>query len=128
MTQKQRPLSPHLQIYKPQMTSVLSILHRMTGVGLILGLVVFVAWLVALATGIGAYADFMAVATTTPGKILLFAWAWALCYHLCTGVRHLVWDTGKALEIKSAYRAGYAVLLVSTLLTVLVCYGASSGM
>ena len=114
---KARPLSPHLQVYKPQITSVLSILHRMTGVGLSLALPVFVAWLVALSHGPECYAWLIGYAHTWGGQILLFGWVWAFFYHLCTGIRHLIWDTGAGMDIKQVYRSGYLALLASTLLT-----------
>lgn len=112
-----RPLSPHLQIYKPQLTSVLSILHRMTGIGLSLALPALVAWLVALSMGGEVYEIFIACAASPVGKLLLMGWSWAFCYHLCTGIRHLIWDTGRGLELKQVYRGGYIALGVSTLLT-----------
>ncbi len=117
-----RPLSPHLQVYKPQLTSVMSILHRMTGIGLALALPALVAWLVALSMGAEIYGQFMTCAASPVGKLLLMGWSWAFCYHLCTGIRHLLWDTGRGLELPQVYRSGYIALGVSTLLTALLWF------
>jgi succinate dehydrogenase / fumarate reductase cytochrome b subunit len=114
-----RPLSPHLQIYKPQLTSGLSIFHRMTGIGLALGLPVFVAWLCALAKGADAYARFLSCAHSTVGQILLFGWSWAFFYHFWAGIRHLCWDAGFFLDIKNVYRTGWFVLGISTFSTLM---------
>jgi len=119
---KPRPLSPHLQVYRPQLTSGLSILHRITGVGLALGLPVFVIWLTALAKNEKAYDCFLRGAHSPIGQILLFGWSWAFAYHLCMGIRHLLWDMGLFLDIKQVYKSGYAALAISTLLTVGIWY------
>lgn len=115
---KARPLSPHLQVYKPQLTSGLSIFHRMTGVGLAFGLPVFVAWLMALSKDEKSYDQFLHCAHSHFGTILLMGWSWAFAFHLCTGVRHLLWDLGLFLEIKDAYKTGYVALAASIVLTV----------
>ena len=117
---KARPLSPHLGIYKKQLTSGMSILHRFTGIGLTFGVVVFVAWLTALANGEEAYADFTTYAQSLVGQALLFGFTAALFYHLCNGIRHLAWDSGAGLDIKTAYKTGYAVFAVAILLTALI--------
>jgi succinate dehydrogenase / fumarate reductase, cytochrome b subunit len=117
VTKKPRPLSPHLQIYKPQLTSGLSILHRLTGIGLACGLPVFVLWLVALAKDEKAYDQFLHCAHSSAGTVLLMGWSWAFMYHLCMGVRHLLWDVGLFLDIKQVYKTGYAALIISTGLT-----------
>ena len=114
---KARPLSPHLQVYKPQLTSGLSIFHRMTGVGLSFGLPVFVFWLAALAQGGQAYECFTTCAHSTVGMLLLMGWSWAFAFHMCMGVRHMFWDMGLFLEIKQAYKTGYVALAVSVILT-----------
>jgi len=119
-TPKPRPLSPHLQVYKPQITSVLSIFHRATGVGLCAALPVLVWWLVALSRGATDYALFMECITSPIGKIFLMGWSWALSYHLCTGIRHLIWDTGHGLEIKQVYTSGKIALGASSLLTIIL--------
>jgi succinate dehydrogenase / fumarate reductase, cytochrome b subunit len=112
-----RPLSPHLTIYKPQITSGMSIFHRLTGVCLSLGLPVLVWWLVSLAQGQESYASFVQCAHSPVGQILLMGWSWAFFYHLCCGIRHLFWDAGLGLSIKQVYRSGYIALGVSTFLT-----------
>ena len=119
---KARPLSPHLQIYKPQMTSGMSIFHRITGVGLAFGLVAFVAWLAALTQGPETYARFIQCAHSPVAQIFLFGWIWAFFFHLCSGIRHLLWDAGLFLDIKNVYRTGYSALAVSTLMTLMAWY------
>ena len=119
---KARPLSPHLQVYRPQITSVLSILHRITGVGLSLALPVFVWFLVALSQGQEAYQTFVACAHSLIGQIVLIGWIWAFCYHLCSGIRHLFWDNLKLFEIKQVYASGWATIVLSTALTAGVWY------
>lgn len=119
---KKRPLSPHLQVYKPQMTSVTSILHRATGVGLTVGLIMFAWWLVAAAIGPEAYGTFMSFAGSTIGKVLLFGWTLAFYYHLANGIRHLTWDAGLLFKIENAYKAGYAVLLFTAVMTGVTWY------
>lgn len=116
-----RPLSPHLQIYKPQLTSVLSIAHRGTGVFLVFGTLFLVYWLIALAAGPEAYASAQALFGSVVGQILLFLWVFALFYHLCNGIRHLFWDMGLGFELKTVYTSGIAVIVASLLLT-LVTY------
>lgn len=127
MTTKDRPLSPHLQVYKPQMTSVLSITHRATGVALAFGTFLLAIILIAAATGTESYDMVMGYANTLIGKILLMGWTWALYYHFCNGIRHLFWDMGYLFKLQNAYRAGYVVLLTSTLLTAATWYVASYG-
>ena len=115
-----RPLSPHLQVYKPQMTTIMSILHRMTGAALAVGTIVVVCLLVSGATGPEAYAQFTDIAGSPLGLFCLFGWTVALFYHMCNGVRHLIWDTGRLFELKNAFCAGYIVLAMTVLLTSLV--------
>lgn len=119
---RERPLSPHLQVYKPQMTSSLSIFHRAAGVALALGLFL-VAWvLIAAATGPDAYGVAMGFIKSTPGTLMLFGWSVALFYHLSNGVRHLFWDLGYLFKIQNAYKAGYLVLLSTIILTTIAWY------
>ena len=117
MSQVERPLSPHLQIYKPQLTSVLSIFHRLTGVALGGGALLFTWWLLAAAYGPGTYAYAQAFFATWFGQLVLLGFSFALFYHLCNGVRHLFWDAGFGLDIEIVYRSGWAMLLASVLLT-----------
>jgi|SRR4051812_5122961 succinate dehydrogenase / fumarate reductase cytochrome b subunit len=112
-----RPLSPHLQIYRPQLTSVLSITHRATGVALAVGTLLLVWWLLAAATGPEQFAVVQAVLGSWIGRLLLLGWSWALFYHLANGIRHLFWDAGRGLGIKASYRSGWTVVLASIVLT-----------
>lgn len=115
-----RPLSPHLTIWKWQVHAIVSILHRITGNAMALGAVVlFLWWLVAAATGPEAYATFMGVATGWFGILVAFGFTWVFFQHLCSGVRHLVMDTGQAFEIGDSKATATATIIVSTLLTIL---------
>ena len=114
---RQRPLSPHLQVYRPQLTSMMSITHRATGVALTTGTVVLAAWLVALALG-GATYEVIAAAVAHPlGQFVLFGYSAALIYHALNGIRHLSWDLGFGLTIPDIYRSGHIVLFLTFLLT-----------
>jgi succinate dehydrogenase / fumarate reductase cytochrome b subunit len=117
MNSSQRPLSPHLQVYRPQITSTLSILHRLTGIALAAGTLLLTYWLAALATGPEAFADAQNLVGSIVGRLLLFGWSFALFYHLCNGIRHLVWDAGYGFEIATATRSGWAVVIASAVLT-----------
>ena len=119
MTSDPRPLSPHLQVYRWQLTSVLSILHRTAGVALTVGTILLVWWLVAAADGPEAYARVQAFLGSWAGRVLLFGWSLALFYHLCNGLRHLGWDTGHGLELKSVYASGWAVVAATAALTLI---------
>lgn len=112
-----RPLSPHLQVYRWQLTMVLSITHRATGIFLSLGSVFLAAWLISAAMGENAFNSMNALAGAWYGQLLLLGWTYALFFHLCNGIRHLVWDAGMGLEIKAAYVSGYLVVAASILLT-----------
>lgn len=118
MSAKQRPLSPHLSVYKFRITSTLSILHRMTGVVMSIGAIALVWWLFAVASGPEAYAAFTAVAGSIIGRIAIAGWLFTFFYHLCNGVRHLFWDAGKGFEIEQARASGWTVVTVSALATV----------
>ncbi|MDF1735779.1 MAG: succinate dehydrogenase, cytochrome b556 subunit [Minwuia sp.] len=119
MANTNRPLSPHLQVYRPQLTSMLSILHRGTGVALAGGLVLMLWWLVALASGPEYYDYVMGIAGSIIGRLVMLGFTWALFFHLCNGLRHLYWDAGWGFEIASVYRSGYMVVIGATVLTVL---------
>ncbi|MDH3239560.1 MAG: succinate dehydrogenase, cytochrome b556 subunit [Alphaproteobacteria bacterium] len=119
MAQDDRPLSPHLQVYRPQFTSILSILHRITGVALGLGALALVAWLAALAAGPEAFAVARGVARSWLGCLVLVGFTWALFYHLCNGIRHLFWDAGMGFELETARLSGYGVVAASVVLTAL---------
>lgn len=117
MTTQNRPLSPHLQVYKPQLTSTLSILHRGTGIALAVGTLLLTWWLVAAAAGPEAFATVQSVIGSWIGRLLLFGWTFALFYHLCNGIRHLCWDAGKGYELPTVYASGWTVVIVSLALT-----------
>ena len=114
----QRPLSPHLQVYRPQISSVMSITHRATGAALGVGTLLLAYWLIAAATGPEAFDQARGLLASIPGRIVLLGFSWALFYHLCNGIRHLFWDAGYGFEIPSMHRSGWAVIVVSAALTV----------
>jgi succinate dehydrogenase / fumarate reductase cytochrome b subunit len=114
-----RPLSPHLQIYRWQLTMAMSILHRITGVALTVGTLLLVWWLVAAANGPEAFESAQWFLGSWLGLVLLFGWSVALFYHLCNGIRHLWWDTGRGLDLPSIHASGWAVLAGTALLTIL---------
>ena len=116
---KPRPLSPHLQIYRPQLTSIMSISHRATGAALAAGTLLLCLWLVALAAGDVWYALAATVIGHPIGIIILFGYSVALVYHALNGVRHLIWDYGIALTIPGVYRSGQIVLLLTVVITTL---------
>lgn len=120
MQNSQRPLSPHLQVYKPQLSSVLSITHRATGVFLSIGSAFLALWLLALASGGEAWACAEAISGSWFGILCLAGWSYALFFHLCNGIRHMVWDTGRNLEMDSANKSGIFVVLASLILTAAV--------
>jgi succinate dehydrogenase / fumarate reductase cytochrome b subunit len=113
------------QYYRFQLTSVLSFAHRLTGIGLSVGAALLAVWLIALASGPGVYSGVAKHLQAWYGQAALFAWSWALLYHLCNGIRHLFWDIGKGFDIPVAYRSGYAVVLLSGVLTAAVWIAAS---
>jgi succinate dehydrogenase / fumarate reductase, cytochrome b subunit len=121
-----RPLSPHLQIYRPQLTSMMSILHRITGVALSIGGLMVAWWLVAAAMGEGAYNIARDFAASPLGLFMLFGWTFCLYYHLFNGIRHLMWDMVFLFRIENAYRAGYLVLLLTIISTAGTWYCAYS--
>lgn len=117
-----RPLSPHLQVYKPQLTAVLSIFHRASGVFLGVGSLLLACWLVALAKGPESYANVQGLFGSGIGRTLLFAWTFALFYHLCNGMRHLFWDMGIGFDLDTVYASGRFVVVVAIALT-LITFG-----
>ena len=122
MRNTNRPLSPHLQVYKPQLTSMLSITHRATGIVLSLGLVVFVSWLALLATNTENANSMMQFFSTWYGQVMLFGWIFCFFYHFSNGIRHLFWDAGKGLELKTVYTTGYLVLAAAVTLTAITFF------
>ena len=130
MHTKDRPLSPHLQVYRMHLSMVLSFSHRATGVALFAGMLVFVYWLVAAAIGPEAYATARVVLGSWIGQFCLFGWTIALFYHLFNGIRHLVWDLGYAFEISEINWTCWAVLVATggcTVLAWVVAYAVMGG-
>jgi len=117
-----RPLSPHLTIYRPQFTSVLSIMHRITGVGLVLSLLLIIIWFVALSLGSEIFTFIEIIFNSIFIRVILASSVWALWYHTCTGVRHLIWDLGYGLEVEWITPSAYLVLFCSLLLTFITLY------
>ncbi len=113
-----RPLSPFL-IYRPQITSVLSITHRLTGVALAAGTLLFTHWLTSAAYGPEAFARAQALMGSVFGRLLLFGWTFSLFYHLCNGVRHLAWDAGWGFELPRLRATGWVMVAASIALTLL---------
>lgn len=120
MSQISRPLSPHLQVYRWQVSQTLSIIHRGTGVMLSVGAVALVALLLALASGQAAYATISGLFSGVIGQIALVGWSFCFFYHLCNGLRHLAWDAGYGFERHKARRSGLLVVAVSAVLTISV--------
>ena len=119
MTAENRPLSPHLQVYRLPLVAMLSIFHRITGVALAVGLLLLVWWLVAAAAGGDAFATVQGFIGSWIGQLLLFGWSFALFYHLCNGIRHLFWDVGRGYELPQARGSGIAVIVAAAVLTVI---------
>jgi succinate dehydrogenase / fumarate reductase cytochrome b subunit len=123
MKAKQRPLSPFMigPYYKPQLTSLMSITHRASGVFLsVVGAPLLLWWIIALSSGPEAYAALLECLAGWIGKLVLLACLFCLNFHLLNGIRHLVWDTGRALEIRSAYTLGWLVLTAAVILTAIL--------
>jgi len=118
----QRPLSPHLGVYKFTYTMTLSILHRITGVASSVGFLVFAWWLMALASGPNSYETAMRYLSSPLGKLLLVGFTFSFVYHFCNGIRHMVWDTGRGLERAQARRSGWFVIVAALLLTALLIW------
>jgi succinate dehydrogenase cytochrome b subunit len=117
MSNNDRPLSPHLSIYRWPITMTLSILHRATGLALSAGFIVLVAWLFSAAAGNTSYAQFVSVLDTLPGRFCLVGWSFAFFFHLSNGIRHLVWDTGFGFEKHQANASAWFVLTLAVVLT-----------
>ena len=120
MSTRNRPLSPHLQVYKPQLTSVLSILHRGTGFVITMGAVIIAWWIWGVAGSSGNFTCVSGFLNTGFGKSLLLIWTLCTCYHLCNGIRHLFWDFGFGFELDQAYFSGKLVLAATVILTSMV--------
>jgi succinate dehydrogenase / fumarate reductase, cytochrome b subunit len=118
MASHPRPVSPHLEIYRPQLTSITSILHRITGGFLALGIPLLVYWLIAAGVSAEAFDRAQALAGSIVGRTLLFLWTGAFFYHLLNGIRHLAWDAGWGFDLPTAYRTGWTVFVGSAVLTI----------
>ncbi|MDJ0905900.1 MAG: succinate dehydrogenase, cytochrome b556 subunit [Woeseiaceae bacterium] len=119
MSNTERPLSPHLSIYRWPITMTLSILHRGTGLALAVGFLVLAAWLVSAAAGTVEYEEFTALMSSPFGRLLLIGWSFAFFYHLANGIRHLVWDAGHGFEKRQANRSAWLVLSVAIVATII---------
>lgn len=119
-TRAKRPLSPHLQIYKPIPTMVMSILHRVTGSAMYFGMLIVAWWLVAAATGPAYYEFVNAILSSWLGLLVLIGFTWALMFHMLGGIRHLIWDTGRLFEKETSTKLAWLTLIGSVVLTVLI--------
>ena len=117
---QRRPLSPHLSIYRPTLTMMMSIAHRITGSALYFGMALLALWLLAAASGEQAFATAQAIVASWPGQIVLFLFTWALMHHMLGGVRHLIWDTGHGFSRPAIEFLGRATLIGGILLTALI--------
>ncbi len=115
-----RPLSPHLQIYRPLINMVMSILHRLTGMALYLGTLLLAWWLIAVAQGEKYYSYVNELLGHPVGKLILFGYTWALIHHMLGGIRHLYWDTGRGFDISSINRLSWLTIFGSIGLTLAV--------
>ena len=127
MTQRERPLSPHLQVYRWQITMTMSILHRATGVALAVGAFAVAWWLLAVAVGSESFETFRLVSQSWIGKLALFGFSFCLIYHFLNGLRHLLWDVGYGYEIPKLYATGWTVVALAVLITGAVWFCALRG-
>ncbi|MCP5145407.1 MAG: succinate dehydrogenase, cytochrome b556 subunit [Gammaproteobacteria bacterium] len=118
----QRPISPHISIYRWELTMVMSIVHRATGGALAASMVLVTWWLAAVATGGSYYESARQFLASGLGQLLLLAWSFALFYHLCNGIRHLVWDSGRGFAPATARQSGIIVIVCALVLTVIQAY------
>jgi succinate dehydrogenase / fumarate reductase, cytochrome b subunit len=121
-SQAERPLSPHLQIYRPMLTMMMSIAHRISGAANAVGFLLLTWWLVAIAAGPEAYAMVSQFFGSIAGQTLLFLFSWALIHHMLGGIRHLIWDTGHGLGRTSIEVFAWATIIGSITLTVLLWF------
>jgi succinate dehydrogenase / fumarate reductase cytochrome b subunit len=127
MSRESRPVSPHLQVYRWQVSNTLSILHRVTGVGLTLGGLALVGWLFALASGHATFTQVIWALGSPPSQLLLVGWTFCFFFHLCNGLRHLAWDADYGFDRVVARRSGIAVLVASVILTGVFWFVALTG-
>ena len=115
-----RPLSPHLQVYKLPLPALLSITHRATGVFLAMGTILLSIWIISLATGVDEFQGVKAFIGSFLGRLMLLGWTFSLFFHLFNGIRHLYWDMAKGLELKSVYTSGYITMAAAGVMTLVV--------
>lgn len=127
MSNRARPLSPHLQIYRKQITTVMSILHRISGIVLSLGAFVLTWWLLAVAQGGETYSSAAECLASPFGRLALFGFSLALMYHLLNGIRHLLWDAGWGFQIPQVYKSGYTVAALTVVFTAAIWFFAMRG-
>ena len=127
MAARARPLSPHLQVYRLPLVAVMSITHRITGVGLVIGTILLAIWLGGGAYSPQGYAAVSGFLGSWFGYFLLFCWSVALYFHLCNGIRHLFWDIGKGFELPDAHRANGIVLVATLVLTIVTWVAVAAG-
>lgn len=113
-----RPLSPHLQVYKPQMTSVMSVMNRATGIALSVGTLLLAWWLVAAASSDQSYGQVSGFIRSPVGLLFMLGWIGSLWYHLCNGLRHLAWDVGVGIELPQVHLSGWIALAATIVLTI----------
>ena len=119
MTDNQNPLSPHLQIYRWHISSLLSITHRISGVINLLSLILIFFWLLVLSFDQSIYKLFLLMANSFFGKFILIGFTWSMTFHVLSGIRHLIWDLGYGFEIKTAKISGIIVIISSFILTII---------
>ena len=117
---RERPLSPHLSIYRPMLTMMMSIVHRITGAALDVGMALLAWWLLAACSGLNAYAHFQDFMGTFIGRLILFGYTWALMHHMLGGIRHLIWDTGRGFGPSEREWLTMATLVGGIALTIVV--------
>ncbi len=122
MSSTNRPLSPHLQVYKLPLSAKLSIAHRLTGLFLSLGLVLFTYWLFRVVTDASIADTISNFFSQGFGLVLLYFWIFTFCYHFCNGIRHLFWDAGKGYDVSTVNKSGVAVLVLAVVLTVVIFF------
>ena len=115
-----RPLSPHLSIYKKVLPAVFSILHRFTGIGMSIGALLLSIWIILIALGPNYFSIFQSISSYVIFKVFLFFWTMAIFYHLFNGIRYLIWSYGKMMELDAVYKSAYIVLALSILSTLFV--------
>ena len=119
MNDSNNPLSPHIQIYRWHISSLLSIIHRISGVINLLALILIFFWLIVLSSGESDYELFLSIINSFFGKFILIGFTWSMSFHLLSGIRHLVWDLGYGFEIKTANISGIIVIIFSLVLTII---------